>query len=141
MKVRDILQHKGGDIFSIATDASLADVVAMLIDRNCGSLLVVDGQRPVGIITERDILRTCATESRTLGQIQVKEKMSTNLLTGSAGQSLGDVMGVLTEKRIRHLPIVDEGQLIGIVSIGDVVKAQHAALAQENHYLKSYIQS
>jgi CBS domain-containing protein len=141
MKVHDILQHKGRDIFSIRSDATVADVVMALVDHNCGSLMVVDDGQPVGIITERDILRACATDRRDLAQIRVAEKMSTEPVTGTADQSLGEVMGVLTEKRIRHLPIVDNGNLIGMISIGDVVKAQHAALAQENHYLKSYIQS
>jgi CBS domain-containing protein len=141
MKVQAVLQHKGSDVFCIGPDATLAEVVNTLVDRNCGSLMVIDDERPVGIITERDILRTCATDTRNLTQIKVREKMSTQLITGSTSQSLGEVMGVLTEKRVRHLPIIDDGQLIGLISIGDVVKAQHAALAQENHYLKSYIQS
>ena len=98
MKVHDILQHKGSEVFSISSQATLGDVVSSLVDRNCGSLMVVDDERPVGIITERDILRVCAGDKRELSQIQVSEKMSTNLITGSTDDDLGEIMGVLTEK-------------------------------------------
>ncbi len=139
MKVFDILQTKGNRVHSIAPTASLADVVNALVAKNCGSLLVLDGERLVGIITERDILRAVAADDRDFSQIPVTEKMTTKLITGTPQDEVGRIMGLLTEQRIRHLPIVDGGQLCGIISIGDVVKAQHDHLSLENQYLKDYI--
>lgn len=141
MKVQNILSDKGTEIYSIGPDATLADVVARLVEKNCGSLMVMEKDLAVGIITERDILRTCAKDQRALGDIRVHEKMSKNLIVGGADQSLTEVMEIFTENRIRHLPIFSGNQLIGMVSIGDVVKVQYNQVAQENHYLKSYIQS
>ena len=95
----------------------------------------------MGIITERDILRASAAEERTFESTMVEELMSTDLVTGTPEDSISDTMGLLTEKRIRHLPILENNQLIGVISIGDVVKAQYAKLSIENHYLKAYIRS
>ncbi len=122
MKVQNILSDKGSEVYSIAPQSTLADVVAELVEKNCGSLIVMDAGKVVGIITERDILRACAAENRPLAEIHVSEKMSCELVCGNAEQSLGEVMGILTQNRIRHLPIFDGEQLTGMVSIGDVVK-------------------
>jgi CBS domain-containing protein len=141
VKVEAILKHKGQSVLSIHPRATLAEVVQRLVDHNCGSLLVLDGETLVGIITERDILRTCASDTRALGAIQVHEKMSRNLVTARSDDELNDIMGLLTDRRVRHLPILEEGSLRGIISIGDVVKAQHDELSMENHYLKNYLHS
>ncbi|MCA9185248.1 MAG: CBS domain-containing protein [Pirellulaceae bacterium] len=141
MRTQEILQSKGNKVHSIRSDATLSQVVQLLVQYDCGSLLVRDGEEVVGIITERDILRACATEKRELSQILVRERMSANLVTATSQDGLDDVMGILTEKRVRHLPIIDDGQLAGIISIGDVVKAQHDRLSMENHFLKTYIHS
>ncbi|MCA9249097.1 MAG: CBS domain-containing protein, partial [Planctomycetales bacterium] len=100
-----------------------------------------DNQRLLGIITERDILRVCAAHPGTLDEIEVTTVMSTSLTVGSPGDSVRDTMKLLTEKRIRHLPVVENDRLVGIISIGDVVKAESNELSAENHYLKEYIQS
>ena len=139
MKTHDILQSKGYGIHTIRPDATLADVVDKLVEHNCGSLLVVDKEQLQGIITERDILRTLASEERPLKEIAVYERMTTEVVTASSQDEVNEVMGTLTERRIRHLPIVDGSDLRGIISIGDVVKAQHDELTVENHFLKSYI--
>ena len=140
MKVADILKDKGQQVHDIGPDKSLAEVVDNLVALNCGSLLVRDNEQLVGIITERDILRTCAVESRPLDQIRCSEKMSTDLVIGKSEDTLSTVMGLFTKHRIRHLPIIDKEKLVGVISIGDVVKAQHDELATENHFLKNYIQ-
>jgi CBS domain-containing protein len=94
----------------------------------------------VGIITERDILRACASRKASLEELRVRDVMSGDLVTGTPHDSVQDAMGVMTNRRLRHLPIVnDDGRLVGIVSIGDLVKHQHDQLSMENHYLKSYI--
>jgi CBS domain-containing protein len=142
MLLQEILQSKGSEVLSISPQNTLDDVVQKLVKNNCGSLVVCEQEDPcrmVGIVTERDILRACAAR-KSLGQVRVQEVMSRNPVTGSPGDSVQDAMGQMTNRRIRHLPIVDEqGGLVGIVSIGDLVKSQHDQLSMENHYLKSYI--
>ena len=139
-KLRDILQAKGSEVHTIAPAASLQDVADLLVKQNCGSLVVVDGEQLCGIITERDILRAAAASHQPLKNFLVREHMTAELVTGSLEDGLSDVMGQMTEHRIRHLPILEKERLVGMISIGDVVKAQHDQLSMENHYLKNYIQ-
>jgi CBS domain-containing protein len=144
MILQDILAAKGSTIYSIRPEATLADVVQTLVRHNCGSLVVCqeDGgphKRLLGIITERDILRACAKSAAQLDRVQVGEAMTRNVVTGSPHDTVEDTMGLMTERRVRHLPILENDRLVGIISIGDVVKAQHDALSMENHFLKSYI--
>ena len=111
----------------------------MLVGHNCGSLVVFENGEMVGIITERDILRTCAQTRGPLEGIPVGERMTRCPSTASLDDDLTEIMGLMTNQRIRHLPVIEKGELAGLVSIGDVVKAQHAELMRENHYLKNYI--
>jgi len=141
MKLKDILRVKGTDVHSVWPTATLQDAVDLLVQHNCGSLVVLENGDLQGIITERDILRAAATVEPPLTQHLVKDHMSTELIVGNPEHSLGTVMGLLTEHRVRHLPVISDESLVGIVSIGDVVKAQHQQLSMENHYLKNYIQS
>jgi CBS domain-containing protein len=141
MKLADILAHKGYKVHSIGPTTTLAEVVQVLVRHNIGSLMVCaddDCKRMLGIITERDILRASAAR-RPLERTEVSRVMTTDVITGSPCDSVEDTMGVMTENRIRHLPVIENDELIGIVSIGDIVKAQHDALTMENHYLKSYL--
>lgn len=144
LTLHDILREKGAAVLTIEPEATLADVVQKLVHHNCGSLVVCSPNageaKLLGIITERDILRACAAGQRPLDRQIVAETMSRNLTTGSLSDRVEDVMGVMTHRRIRHLPVVEEERLVGMISIGDLVKAQHNAYAMENHYLKSYIQ-
>ena len=142
MKLADILAHKGYKVHSIRPSATLAEEVQVLVRHNIGSLMVCeeeDCKRMLGIITERDILRACAARRGPLDSMRVAEVMTTNVVTGSPCDSVEDTMGLMTEHRIRHLPVLESDELVGIVSIGDIVKAQHDALTMENHYLKSYL--
>jgi CBS domain-containing protein len=145
MSLAQILQDKGSRVFSISPHATLADVVHKLVKNNCGSLVVCeedDCTRMLGIITERDILKACAADKMPLENYHVSDVMSVDLAVCSPNDSVQDAMGVMTDRRIRHLPVVNEdSKLVGIVSIGDLVKHQHDQLTMENHYLKSYIQS
>ena len=102
---------------------------------------MIDGDRLAGIITERDILRTCASDERPLSEIRVYERMTVDIVTATPDEDVNTVMGMLTKHRIRHLPIIEQDRLVGIISIGDVVKSQFDLLSMENHYLKSYINS
>lgn len=139
MTIRDILRNKGSNVLSIHPDATLAEVVQKLVENNCGSLVVCDGDRMAGIITERDVLRAIA-EDTPLSQVRVRTRMTTDVITGTSEDSVESIMGAMTQHRIRHMPILDNQQLVGLISIGDVVKAQHDQLTVENHYLLSYIQ-
>lgn len=144
MRLQDILRVKGAAVHTISPEATLDDVAQRLIAHNCGSLVVCEPGLPgalVGIVTERDILRVCAAQRGPLERLRVAEVMTREPTTGTPYDTIEDTMGLMTEQRIRHLPILDEGRLAGIISIGDVVKAHHDQVALENHYLKSYIQS
>jgi CBS domain-containing protein len=143
MMISDILRTKGTDVFWTRPDATLDEVTRLLVRHNCGSLVVLSeatSKRMLGIITERDILRACAAGKK-LDQVKVSDVMTTNVVTGIAGDTVQHGMGLMTEKRIRHLPVIENDELAGIISIGDLVKAQHDELSAENHYLKAYIQS
>ncbi len=144
MMLRDILVTKGAGVHTITPDATLDEVVKKLVECNCGSLVVCevgDSQKMVGIITERDILRASVDGSLPLDQQTVGERMTSDLVCATPDQSVADTMGQMTDRRIRHMPVIENERLVGIISIGDVVKAQHDALTMENHYLKSYIHS
>jgi CBS domain-containing protein len=144
MKLLEILNNKGSTVYTITPDESLEDVVQTLVRNRCGSLVVcvpagaLEGHL-VGIITERDILRATAAHLGPLENVKVADVMTRDVITCSPNDGVEDVMGLMTTNRIRHLPVVEEGRLVGLVSIGDVVKAQHDQLTLENHYLKSYI--
>lgn len=143
MTLRDILFAKGNLVHTIGSRATLDEVVQKLVRNNCGSLIVRDSEPNgpmLGIITERDILKACAARQAPLTTMTVADVMSATVSIGSPNDSVEDTMGLMTEHRIRHLPVVEGGQLVGLVSIGDVVKMQHDRLTMENHYLKSYIQ-
>jgi len=143
MLLQEILRNKGTAVHTIHPQATLDDLVRSLVQRNCGSLVVTQSgsssSSMLGIITERDVLRACAAHPCGFADVRVVDVMTIEVTVGSPNDSVEDTMGVMTEQRIRHLPIVENGRLVGIVSIGDIVKAHHDNLTLENHYLKSYI--
>jgi CBS domain-containing protein len=141
MHVRDVLSGKSSLVHTCSPEDTLADVADLLVGHNIGSLLVMQDEEMVGIITERDILRACAATRGPLEFLKVSERMTRCPIVASPNDEVADIMCIMTERRIRHVPVVERGQLVGIISIGDTVKAQHDELCRENHYLKSYIQS
>ncbi|HWA96934.1 MAG TPA: CBS domain-containing protein [Pirellulales bacterium] len=146
MILQDILRLKGSEVYAIRPQATLGDVVRSMMEHRCGALLVCAdadcGRGIVGIITERDILRACAERNGSIADIPISDYMTVDLVTGTPENSIEYIMGVMTDHRIRHLPVLDEEhRLLGMISIGDLVKAQHHQTIVENHYLKSYIQS
>lgn len=143
MSLQEILRAKGDEVFTTVPGVTLSRVSELLVEHNCGSLVVVEtegSKKMVGIITERDILRACAA-GKPLDQVKVDAVMSKRLITGRLSDSVAKIMGLLTENRVRHLPVIEDDELVGMISIGDVVKAQHDQLSAENHYLKNYIRS
>jgi CBS domain-containing protein len=141
MKVRDLLQVKGTAVMSIHPEATLHDALAALVRHRIGSLVVLDDAGKVaGIITERDLLRECLLRGEQLKDLQVREVMTTRLIIGVPEDQVSYIMGIMTHNRIRHLPIMDGQRLEGLISIGDLVKAQLEETEFENRYLKEYIQ-
>jgi CBS domain-containing protein len=147
MTLQEILRVKGSTVYTIAPTATLAEVVQSLVRHKCGSLVVCDPPEPgrnprmAGIITERDILRACAEHTDGLGRLLASDYMSADVVTGLPSHSVDHIMGVMTDHRVRHLPVLEDGLLVGLISIGDVVKAHYHQAVVENHYLKSYISS
>ncbi|MEK6239152.1 MAG: CBS domain-containing protein, partial [Planctomycetales bacterium] len=142
--LQHILQQKGTQVYSTTPDATLQDVVHQLLDHGVGSLLVCgpacdDGSpNMVGIITERDVLKACA-KAKPLDQVSVESAMTTEIVTGKPEDLLEHAMSLMTTNRMRHLPVVDENGLRGLISIGDLIKAELELAATENHHLKHYI--
>ena len=121
-KVWRILQGKGDRLQSVRPEASVLDALRLMADQRVGSVVVVDGDELVGIFTERDYARKLGVQGMQPADVRVGEVMSHELITVRPEQSVNECMALMTEKRVRHLPVVDNGRLIGIVSIGDVVK-------------------
>ena len=141
MLVDQILDAKGRDVATVAPDASIADAVRELAERNVGALVVsADGSSVDGIVSERDIVRQLASEPDVLSR-RVSELMVHDVATCDCRTGIDELMGTMTTRRFRHVPVVQEGRLCGIVSIGDVVKARIDELATETQQLVGYIQN
>ena len=124
MNVAAILAKKGMGVVTIRPEQPIRDAIALLAQHNIGALVAVDEvDQPVGILSERDIVRAAVKNEQVFSQT-VKDLMTTNVTIGVPQDALRPVLHTMTEKRFRHLPIMDQGKLVGIVSIGDVVKAQ-----------------
>ncbi|OGF97156.1 MAG: hypothetical protein A3F83_08135 [Candidatus Glassbacteria bacterium RIFCSPLOWO2_12_FULL_58_11] len=141
-KVSDMLKVKGSQVLTIYEDKTIADAVAVLVEHNIGSLIVMDHQHKIaGIITERDVLRLTHRHSRDFLGLKVKDGMTRkdDLIVGVLEDTLDYIMQVMTQNKIRHVPIIQGERLLGLLSIGDVVKAQLHAATTENHYLRDYL--
>lgn len=137
--VADILQGKGGDVTRIGGDATVFDAVKAMVEANVGALLVTDGEEIVGIFTERDYLRRIAVEGRRSRTTLVSEVMSAPVICVTPETGIEETMALMTDRRIRHAPITDGGTLVGMISIGDLVKFQTRQQSFEIKYLKDYI--
>ena len=141
MNVQSIIGSKGTNVATIEQVATLADAVGRLGEHGIGALVVSgDGRAIEGIVSERDIVRAAARSGTDSFSATVGSVMSTDVITCALGDGVDRLMSLMTERRIRHLPVVDDrGHLAGIVSIGDVVKARLAELEHENQALNQYI--
>ena len=140
MRIKEILRRKGSDVVTIGPEAALHEAIQSLVEHKIGGLVVTASNGTVvGIITERDILRESAERCDKLKVTSVAEAMTRDVIIGVPDDSLDYVMGVMTKNRIRHLPVLDEMGLVGIVSIGDVVNAHLQKTEFENRMLKDYI--
>ena len=140
MDVRAILRAKGGEVATAAPGTTIADAVAMLTERMIGALVVTDGGGAlVGIISERDIVRGLAEQGAAFLDCRIEICMASPVETCEPGDSDREILALMTDRRFRHLPVVEDGRLIGIVSIGDVVKSRIDGVMAEADALRDYI--
>lgn len=121
--VSQLLQQKGHNIWSIAPDATVYDALELMADKNIGAVLVMDGENLVGILSERDYARKVILKARFSRDTLVREIMTEKVVCVRPDQSVEECMALMTDKRIRHLPVAEESKVIGVISIGDAVKA------------------
>ena len=138
-KVSDILGDKDPNVLSIEAGASVFEAVQEMVGANVGSLLVTDGGEIVGIVTERDYLRRVTLEGRTDKDTAVGEIMTAPLVVVTPDTDIDECMAIMTDRRIRHLPVVRDGDVVGVVSIGDLVKFKSKQQTFEIQYLTDYI--
>ena len=140
MTVKAILQSKGHDVLTIGPDETLADAVRLLAERKIGALVITDsGRRIAGILSERDIVRIIAREGANALTQAVRNAMTTKVSICNESSSVNEVMEIMTRGRFRHLPVEKNGQLDGIISIGDVVKRRIEDVEREAEEIKQYI--
>lgn len=137
--VQHLIETKGDRVFTIAEDSSVFDAIKQMADYSIGSLLVMEGEELRGIITERDYARKVILKGRAAETTRVEEIMSTRLITATPEQTVNDCMTLMTEKRIRHLPVIADGKLAGLISIGDLVQAIISDQQEAIEQLESYI--
>ena len=137
--VAEILQGKSGDVIRIDGGATVFDAVKAMVEANVGALLITDGEQITGIFTERDYLRRIAVEGRRSRDTIVSDVMSSPVLVVTQETTVEEAMALMTDKRIRHAPVVDESGLVGIVSIGDLVKFTSKQQSYQLQYLTEYI--
>jgi CBS domain-containing protein len=137
--VCEILQSKGHDVWFVRPEAFVFDAVKMMSERSVGALLVMEGEKMVGIITERDYARKVVLAGKSSKQTQVKDIMTQRVLWVAPERTIEECMALMTDKKVRHLPVVENTQLVGIVSIGDLVKAIIAEQQVIIDQLQNYI--
>jgi CBS domain-containing protein len=138
--VRHVLNEKGHGVHHIRPDASVRDALAIMAEHNVGALVVLDGDNLAGIITERDYARKIVLKGRTSPSTTVREIMSTRVICARLDQTVEECMAVMTERTVRHLPVLEQKKVVGIVSIGDMVKCiiddQKFTIEQLEHYFQ-----
>jgi signal-transduction protein with cAMP-binding, CBS, and nucleotidyltransferase domain len=138
-RVEEILANKGGEVLSIDAEATVYDAARKMIEANVGAMLVSTDGRISGIVTERDYLRRVTLEGRADKETPVREIMSSPLIVVSPETTVEECMSLMTERRIRHLPVANHGEIVGVVSIGDVVKFTSKQQSVQIQYLTEYI--
>ena len=138
-KIVSILNNKNNQIWSIGPDETVYDAIALMADKRIGALLVVSEGKLIGIITERDYARKVILHGRSSRDTPVREIMTSSLITVTPDHTVDECMRLVTEHRIRHLPVLDNDRLVGLISIGDLVNSIIEAQAQTINHLHSYI--
>lgn len=137
--IRQLLRHKGGHVWSIRPDASVYDAIEQMAERHIGALLVMDGDQVTGIITERDYARKCILQGRASKYTLVEEIMTSALIWAHPAMTVQQCMALMTERRVRHLPVQEDGRLQGMISIGDLVRERIAEQQFEIDQLMMYV--
>ncbi|MGI9225893.1 MAG: CBS domain-containing protein [Woeseiaceae bacterium] len=138
--VKHLLDTKGRHIISISPDASVLDAITLMADKSIGSLLVMgDDEKLLGIVTERDYARKVIVKGRSSRETRVSEIMTTEVMTATLDNRVDQCMELMTNRKVRHLPVVDDNQVIGLISIGDLVQAIIADQQEEIQHLEHYI--
>jgi CBS domain-containing protein len=137
--VRHILDVKGHEVWSVRPDDTVFDSLRLMAEKGVGALLVMDGEKLVGIVTERDYARKVILEGKSSKTLEVRDLMTTRVLCVTPDRNVDECMAVMTDKRVRHLPVLDHKRVVGVVSIGDLVKAtideQQMLIDQLQHYI------
>ena len=142
MKAEHILQAKGATVFSVLASDKISDAISMLNEKNIGAVIVKDStEKVVGILSERDIVRHMGARGAGVLDMNVSDCMTPNPFTCAADATVDELMAKMTDKRIRHLPVTQDDKIVGVVSIGDVVKRKIQQAEQEAQALKEYIAS
>ncbi len=142
MKLKDVLAAKGSRVVTVSAKSSVADAIRTMCAEKVGAVLVPDAEGcPVGIFTERDVVRLLADGERDLERLAVESRMTCSIVIGRLAMSVDEALGLMTERRFRHLPVIEDGKLLGLVSIGDLVKISLEETAQEAQALRAYITS
>lgn len=139
--VRQLLDTKSPEVHSISPDAPVIDAIRLMAERRIGALLVMDGARLAGILSERDYARKIVLQGRSSKDTPVRDIMTADVVSVTPQHNTDQCMQLVTDSRIRHLPVVEDGQVIGVVSIGDLVKAVIEEQRQELDHLQRYIAS
>ena len=139
MLVAEILKSKGDAVFTISPDESVAGAAAQLVERQVGALIVCENDRVAGVLSERDVVRAVAGAGRSALDQPVSAFMTSEVVFAAPAESVAVLMTRMTDRRIRHLPVLREGRLAGVISIGDVVKCQIAEATHEAESLRTYI--
>jgi CBS domain-containing protein len=140
-QVKHLLESKGGTVFSIAPDAPVLEAIKYMAEHRIGALLVMRGERLLGVVSERDYARKVILQGRSSAQTAVSDIMSSEPLTVGPDTDVLDCMRLCTDSRVRHLPVVQDGVVIGVISTGDLVKAVIDAQAEQIEHLQRYITS
>lgn len=142
MQLKDVLAAKGHRVVAVPAKSSVADAIRTMHAENVGSVMVPDADAcPVGIFTERDVVRLYADGDRDFDRLTVESRMTCSVVLGRLSMSVDEALGLMTQRRFRHLPVVEDGKLLGLVSIGDLVKRKLEETAQEAQALRAYIAS
>ena len=139
MRIADVLNGKGAQVTTVTPHTAVAEVLRLIAEQNLGALPVVDADRLVGIVSERDVVRRLHERGTDLLSVTVAEIMTSDVVTCEPNDGVGELAKIMTDRRVRHLPVIVNGRLAGIVSIGDLVKARIDMLEQEREQLESYI--
>ena len=137
--VREIIHKKGEEVWSVSSDAAVFEALKLMADKNAGAVLVINDGKVVGILSERDCIRRLDLQGRASRETKVGDIMTTKVLYVEGGQSLEECVAIMIDKNIRHLPVYDEGKLIGIISVRDALKEmvdyQKFMISQLDHYI------